>query len=306
VTLQDITNYVAERDKAPKTVLKYRNQIKNFVKWCDAVQLKSFPSEVTTVCTYLLSLLYAGKKHSTIDGYRNAISSMYKHSESINPTYSTIVQSTMEAIKRSSPPPVKKIPVRTVHLQTLAEKVSEDSFLEVRDQLTYCLMFKGMLRSDSAVLLEAEDVWIEIIDEEEVLFVFIEKSKNDQYRRGHTLVIGKGQTLDSCPIHWYKKYSLLRDDNAKPFLHKKSTLANWKTSHLSASTINSSFKKRLKTAGIKTHLTSHCLRAGGATAALEKGVELRLVKRHGNWRSDAVFAYITESIKNQLTVTTLF
>jgi len=36
----------------------------------------------------------------------------------------------------------------------------------------------------------------------------------------------------------------------------------------------------------------HSLRAGGATAAAKAGVPVHLIKQHGNWSSDAVYAYI--------------
>jgi hypothetical protein len=163
-------------------------------------------------------------------------------------------------------------------------------------------MFKGMLRSDSAVLLKADDAWLYFVEGLIVLFIFVEKAKNDQYRRGHTLVIGPGQCGSCCPIVWFRLYNLMRNHNAVALLHKGNNAPDRLTAFMNPTTVNSNFKKRLKAAGIRADLTSQCLRAGGITTALEKGIALRLAKRHGNWRSDAVFAYITESMANQLSV----
>ena len=44
----------------------------------------------------------------------------------------------------------------------------------------------------------------------------------------------------------------------------------------------------------------HSLRSGGATAAAAEGVPQRLIKRHGGWRSDAVNAYLEETVENVL------
>ena len=43
----------------------------------------------------------------------------------------------------------------------------------------------------------------------------------------------------------------------------------------------------------------HSLRAGGATAAAEAGVEERLIKQHGNWKSDAVRLYIRPGLEER-------
>ena len=37
-------------------------------------------------------------------------------------------------------------------------------------------------------------------------------------------------------------------------------------------------------------------------AAVTAGVDIVLVKRHGRWRSDAVYAYVEDSIERKLSV----
>jgi hypothetical protein len=47
----------------------------------------------------------------------------------------------------------------------------------------------------------------------------------------------------------------------------------------------------------------HSLRAGGATAAANAGVQDRLFKRHGRWKSEsAKDGYVKDSVKRQLDV----
>ena len=47
---------------------------------------------------------------------------------------------------------------------------------------------------------------------------------------------------------------------------------------------------------------SHSCRRGGATVAVAANVDLHLVKRHGNWKSDAVYLYIVDSAEAQMSV----
>ena len=48
----------------------------------------------------------------------------------------------------------------------------------------------------------------------------------------------------------------------------------------------------------------HSLRSGGASAAAAAGVEDRLFKKHGRWKSDtAKDGYVKESLKDRLSVT---
>lgn len=49
--------------------------------------------------------------------------------------------------------------------------------------------------------------------------------------------------------------------------------------------------------------SSHSLRRGGCTAAAQQGVSVDALKQHGNWKSDAVYDYISLNIAQQLVVT---
>jgi len=56
---------------------------------------------------------------------------------------------------------------------------------------------------------------------------------------------------------------------------------------LSYSTARETLLSALETLGLnKKHFGLHSLRSGGATAAAAAGVEERLFKKHGRWKSD--------------------
>ena len=54
------------------------------------------------------------------------------------------------------------------------------------------------------------------------------------------------------------------------------------------------YLRQLLTAGgySSTHFTFHGLRRGGATYSYRLGQDLAAIKRHGDWKSDAVHSYI--------------
>ncbi len=58
-----------------------------------------------------------------------------------------------------------------------------------------------------------------------------------------------------------------------------------------------------KTGLSSVSFSSHSARRGGATAAAARGVQRRLLMRHGNWRSDAVDIYIDDTLMDRLSVT---
>jgi len=64
-------------------------------------------------------------------------------------------------------------------------------------------------------------------------------------------------------------------------------------------------RSKLKKCGFQSKLFSgHSLRRGGATWAFRKGVSTELIKSHGDWASDAYFAYLEFSLWDKLSTTT--
>ena len=75
--------------------------------------------------------------------------------------------------------------------------------------------------------------------------------------------------------------------------------------HISYTCIRQNVIEGLKNTGAETKLFGlHSLRVGGATAAANLGVNDRLFKKHGRWKSEKVKdGYIHESIEAKLIVT---
>jgi integrase len=305
--LQDIHTFVQTFDSATGTSNTYEQKLRVFHAFCFVHRLPFFPTTVPALTSFLHCLLTNQRKAGTIDGYVSAVSKMYRYYPHINnPCKHPLVRGMQKVARRLCPPPARKLPVLPSILVTLAKRVNVSSFIDVRDHFAFTLMMKAFLRPDSAARLLATDVWFEWLDNQEVLFVFCEKMKNDQLRHGHIVLLGTGKNPLTCPLLWAKLYCGLRDGQCTPLFHKANNAPNRRTAHLHPSTFNSLLKKRLTAADIEGHYTAQGLRAGGVSTALAQNVALRLAKRHGNWRSDAVFRYITDSVADQLSVSTCF
>ena len=205
-------------------------------------------------------------------------------------------------VAKLTPSPKVKKPLKTEHL-LLIEKITPRTFVGIRNFFMILLMMVAMLRECEAMALKTADVWLELVDGELCLFVFVEMSKTDQCRNGHTIVLGASQLASICPISWFIIYSFSRDINAVFFFHAKKGSKKSVESKLSTSTPWHKVKQFISSIGEDPKLYgSHSCRRGGVTAAVANNVNTLLIARHGNWKSDAVFGYISDSISRKLSV----
>jgi integrase len=165
------------------------------------------------------------------------------------------------------------------------------------------LMFAAALRPDEAVKLKRADVTVdEWVDENTgkwsaIMYVLIQKSKTNQgERRGDVVVVGSCEDKAICPHYWYCNYQLWWGESEYLFSDERGK-------KLSPSTPRSIIKQTLDQCGIDSkRYGGHSARKGAATAAVAAGVDMNLLKRHGRWKSDAVYVYVHDSIENKLSV----
>ena len=142
--------------------------------------------------------------------------------------------------------------------------------------------------------------------------MFIEKSKTHVYREGSWVYLTKlGTAL--CPIELISQYFKKANtrDNCQKYIfrgiittksHSKLRICD---KHISYTCVRENVIEGLKNIGAQTKsFDLHSLRARGATAAANLGVNDRLFKKHERWRSEKVKdGYIHEIIEAKLIVT---
>lgn len=296
------------RDHAvPSTKATYGSAVKQFKEWCATNGHQSFPANEVTVATYLRYLLEDKKlARNTIHGASSAIASEYKMTPFQSPTDSELVKAVKAVVTRETAAAVPKKPLTRELLVRIVADSKKGSWLDKRDDFMIVLLTAAGLRESEEMALqchgEIEDVWLEEMPVngvlQTVLFVFVQKAKNDQGRKGYTVVIGRAADERVCPVELFKQWRERRDPEAKYLFHAKG-----KTGKLGAKTPNARLKARLQRIAIDPTLYgSHSGRRGVMTEAAAQGVAGRLLKKHANWKSDCYFQYIEESLENRLSV----
>jgi integrase len=280
-----------------KSYLPYHNE---WVTFCADRGVPHFPAAPETVVLFMKALQERHLGSGTINGGAlSAIAADYKLSELLSPTSSAMVSAAKAVIKRIAKPPGKgKLPLPPSMVAQMVQS-STNSLIDVRDVFLIILMMAGFLRESEASDLEVEDVWLETHNGIELLYVLVVKSKTDQGRRGHTIVIAPAvHLLEACPIAFYKRWMKLRDPQATYLFHQKTS-----TKKLAHTTPNGIIKKLLKRIKVNPDpYGSHSCRKGGCTEAARKGISVRILKKHGNWISDAIYTYISESMEERISV----
>ena len=298
----DMIQWVQDR-RPVNTKKSYKGYDKQFKAWCEKNNEVYFPAAPVTLARWLRELhevrkLAAG---TITKSAASAVADKYRFSTFDSPTASPLVSATKKVIAANAPPRKRRIPLTAAHIGKIVGSVKPRKYLDVGNIFMVILMFAAMLRSDETVSLRPEDVWLNTYDGKEVLYVFIEKSKTDQARNGHTVVLGQAKDGAMCPIFWFKMFKIWANVKASALFHKKDSVEG-----LSAPTAGHVLKNLLKLTNIEEVdiklLTSHSCRIGGATAAAAAGVNLRLIMRHGNWKSFAVFLYIRDCMADRLSV----
>ena len=143
--------------------------------------------------------------------------------------------------------------------------------------------------------------------------LFLEKSKTDVYREGRDVVISKTNTI-TCPVSMLSRYLTMA--NISPtsteyifrgvsYCKHSNNYKLRKSGKLSYTTAREILLSALQYIGLdKSKFGLHSLRSGGATAAAAAGIEDRIFKKHGRWKSDkAKDGYVKESLEERLSVT---
>ena len=166
----------------------------------------------------------------------------------------------------------------------------------------------GFLRFNEVIKLSCCDITIN----KTFISLFIEKSKTDVYREGSWVYLTKLDTA-LCPIelisHYFKKGNIRGNFQKCIFKGIITTKSHSKLrncdKHVNDTCVRENIIEGLKNIGAETKLFGlHSLRAGFATVAANLGVNDRLFKKHGRWKSEKVKdGYIHESIEMKLIVT---
>ena len=219
-----------------------------------------------------------------------------------------LVKGILESAKRSlSRLIVKKEPVTPDMIFSICQEYASESasLSDFRTAVICVIAYTGFLRFNELACLRCchvkfcDDKYIEL---------FIAKSKTDIYRNGNVVILAKTGHI-TCPFGLLNRYVMAAgidlSSNLKFFRTLRSkALYTLRITGISYTRAREVVLDAFSQLGFPAKLFGlHSLRSGGATAAANAGVNDRLFKRHGRWRSDrAKDGYVKDNFEALLSV----
>ena len=173
-----------------------------------------FPTNHLAITIYILSLIQIGKSASVINQFVSSARWLHKIAGHKDPTRNHIVHTVVDGARRSLGKPTKlKESITTkdiakIHTYLLDDKEKLD--LKGLRLMSYILLsYAGFLHYQQAIKLRREDIAFHGI----YITLFLQTSKTDIYRNGHTILIARTKTkLD--PFSFLYQY--LKAANIQP------------------------------------------------------------------------------------------
>ena len=296
--------------RASSTTTKYTRA---YQRWKDWVEKEhggnSFPVSIALFALYLQHLGESTKSHFAVTEAVNAVAWVQRMAGVETVAQNHLIKSISEGFQKSlACPRKKKEPVTPAMLRELVASLGVSPSLSEVRLATICLLaYAAFLRIDELRSLRCCDVAFT----QDGMEIHIAKSKTDQLRQGHTVVIASTNN-PTCPVAMLRRYFSMAAIDSSSDLHLFRAISVCKrgeklrtSGSLSYTRIRELVLEKIRSLGYdEKEFGLHSFRAGGATvAANDPTLPERLFKRHGRWQSEkAKDGYIKESMENRLRV----
>lgn len=302
--------------KAPSTVDRYSRAFNEFKSWAsDYPEINTLPASSVSVSLYLEYLIDSNCCASKLESVFYGIQWVHNIYGLANPCNSGLVKNILEAGKRKLKKPItKKEPISYDMLTKLCSKYAVDDLNvpNLRIAAICVTAFHGFLRFNELSNLRCCEVKFRTKDKTKFVELYISQSKTDIYRDGAKVLLA--ETNDACCpyviLSNYVKASSIDLSSKEPFFRNLQYISSLKSyklrSHggMSYTRVREIVLQAFESIGLnKDNFGLHSLRSGGATAAANAGVNDRLFKRHGRWRSEtAKDGYVKDGLDSLLSV----
>ena len=285
---ENVRKYVSAgtSDNTRKT---YRSAIRQFEKWGGRL-----PCESDVLIRYALDKIEHINPR-TLDLHITALSQWHKQQGMSDPTQNVTLKKTLEGIRRVHVQPIAKAkPLQlndVIRLLNYLEALS-NSLKKHRDTALILTAFMGAFRRSELVSITVADLqW-----EEDGLIINMPTSKTDQEGKGSTRALPYSPTT-ACAASAIRQWIDTAGVTEGPLFRAINRWDQMSDNILYAGAVNTILKNRAAEAGLPnaSAFSSHSFRRGHATSAARAGVDFRLIKKQGGWRSDStVHRYIED------------
>ena len=309
-TLSELSELIPEMvtsSIASNTLKRYAHGYRTWNAWCTKhPEADTLPVSSFQLILFIISIVQSKGSFGKIESVFYGLKWVHDALNLPSPFMSTTVKLIKEAAKRILAKPVrKKQPITPYMLRKLA-KQSRNEIRNLRSLTLTILAYAGFLRFDEVSRLKWQDVFFE----EDYFKLFIDHSKGDQHKVGEWVYIARTREK-TCPYRILRRYIRTTKPKKGTFLFrglvKKKTgyVLSANNKPISYNTARDIVMKAVESIGMdKRNFGTHSFRRGGASTAANAGINDRLFKKHGRWRSEAAKdGYVSECLEEKLSVT---
>ena len=195
---------VALASRAPSTSSKYFPSYNRWRSWARVHGLTVFPSSPFHFAIYLRHLMTGARTASPLESAIHSIAWFHLMGGEPSPSDHPLVKSTLAGTQRLlAHQTTKKEPITVSQLEQLVASKANSmaSLYNIRSVVICLLAFAAFLRFDELAKLVRSDVKIE----NDMLKLFIQSSKTDQYRDGAWIVVASSRKA-TCPVAMMNRY----------------------------------------------------------------------------------------------------
>ena len=249
-----------------------------------------------------------GLAMSTVNTRVNAISDSVRFdtSASYQPTNGAIITQMRAVLMPMTKPRTQKREITRAQLHAIvtSTRAAPDTTSR-RDACMFMLAFSTFLRVSEVVRMNRGDITFATsrvgTATRVIMHVHVDRMrKNDKQRLGHERLVA-ATTAPIDIVRMMQSYLRATHGPATAPLFP-SVARRTAGKRLALSTPGGRLHVWLKAVGVSDAKAYgfHSMRAGGATHAARAGVAIRHIKAHGNWKSDAVNAYVRLDLADRL------
>lgn len=271
--------------------------LKLYTEFTSLHNLRYDAPTVSSICAYLHYLTTKYNTPSTILNYFGSLCTLLTRiGADTSPFRSVDVADFIQSIKTNiRHVPDRKLPISYHMLVSVIEALYLDPngpsvvFAVLIMYFMFLRQSNVAPRNKSAFDCTRHLTRSDIILRTDSIIIAVEWSKARQGTHASSLAAPALPGAVTCPCQAY-----LRMIRHAPTLHPTQALVSFRdASPLPISYLRKAWADAMNRLGITNNAyTLHSLRRGGATHAFSAGASIQEIRQHGDWRSDAVYAYL--------------
>uniref|UniRef100_A0A1I8FX77 RNase H domain-containing protein n=1 Tax=Macrostomum lignano TaxID=282301 RepID=A0A1I8FX77_9PLAT len=291
---------------APRTKRSYRSQLASWLRFCNSRHLTPLRAEPVHVAEYLAELSTRLSAFRSCQAYANAVSLYFRALGRPDPCESPMVKLVLRGLRRClSRQQRSREPFRVADLLKLHAHLDQRLKSDIAFWAAVLAAWWGMLRKANVTTQSGQlDLWCDLAASSIVFSEYdceltVRHSKTNQFgdrvQRVFLPKLPDGSLGVLCPFRALERQLRTnRIGQAPRPVHLFSTWSSAGWLPLTASRFDSRLRSLCTSAGLSPReFTGHGLRRGGATAAMQLGVPLPMIKKLGDWKGNSVFRYLS-------------